>query len=520
MARPRSGRVLALALTVACAVACSAGCTAPDAGADDPRITIGQGELHGSTDGTTVRYQGIPYAAAPVGDRRWAPPEGPASWSDPRDATRPGPRCPQTDPPLGFPLPSNPAADPGTAEDCLTLAVTAPADATADSGLPVLVWLHGGGFRSGAGSDYDPARLAAEGRMVVVTPNYRLGVLGFLALPGLPGGGTFGLLDQQAALRWVQREIATFGGDPTRVTLAGESAGADSVCAQLTSPAAGGLFSRAILQSTTCNPVNLIDAIAPGSGPGTDIWKPVGYPAASAAAMATAAGCTDPVTRLACLRNQPVPSVIDVGNYWTPATGTDTVPVRPSDAIAAGRRAMVPVLIGTNRDEGFGFVGGYYGVNGIDATRFAGLLAQVAGDRLDRAAQAYPVAGRTPAEAWAQVVGDRGYSCPDLGTYGVLAAQAPTFAYEFAETPLAAPHTFELPYLFTITGGQPDLSPAQEALGVTMRRAWAAFAATGNPGAGWPAFGPTGPIVHLAAAGTATMSAADFAAEHHCDVWS
>jgi para-nitrobenzyl esterase len=497
--------------------ACTAGAPDPRGAPGDPRVRISQGELRGTADATTVRFQGIPYAAPPVGDRRWAPPDPAPSWPDPRDATRPGPRCPQAEPPLGFPAPTNPAADPGTAEDCLTLAVTAPSDAATTGGLPVLVWLHGGGFRGGAGSDYDARRLAAEGHLVVVTPNYRLGVLGFLALPGLPGAGGFGLLDQQAALRWVQREIGAFGGDPARVTLAGESAGADSVCAQLTSPAAAGLFARAVLQSTTCTPANLTDAIVPGSGPGADIWKPAAYLEASAAQLAAALGCTDPATELACLRSVPVPSVLGAPGYWTPATGTPTVPQRPSLALATGQWARVPVLIGTDRDEGTGFVADAYGRTPLDAGRYLALLAQVAGARVGEAALAYPLAGRAPNAAWAQVVGDRAYSCPGLATYGVLAAQVPTFAYEFAEPP--ATHSAELPYLFTITGGQPAQTPEQQALGAAVRRYWAAFAATGDPGGGWAPFGPAGPVLDLTAAGPRPASAAEFAAAHRCALW-
>jgi para-nitrobenzyl esterase len=521
----RWSSALVALVVVALLAACTSGTPAPDGGTGDPRVRIGQGELLGSADGSTVRFQGIPYAAPPVGERRWAPPDPAPSWPDPRDATRPGPRCPQLEPPLGFPAPTNPAADPGTAEDCLTLAVTAPADAapsdtTGSGGLPVLVWLHGGGFRGGAGSDYDARRLAAEGHVVVVTVNYRLGVLGFLALPGLPGGGEFGLLDQQAALRWVQREIGAFGGDPGRVTLAGESAGADSVCAQLVSPAAAGLFARAILQSTTCTPANLTDVIVPGAGPGADIWKPGSYLEASAGQLAVAAGCTDPATALACLRAQPVPTIVAAPGYWTPATGTPTVPQRPSLALAAGRWARVPVLIGTTRDEGAGFVADAYRTAPLDAGRYGGLLTRVAGARVGEAALAYPLDGRTPDAAWALVVGDRAYSCPGLAAYGVLSAQVPTFAYEFAEPPALAPHSTELPFLFTVTGGQPEQSAAEQALGTAMRRYWAAFAAGGDPGAGWPAFGPTGPVLTLTASGAQPATAAGFAGTHHCGLWS
>ena len=169
--------------------------------------------------------------------------------------------------------------------------MTVPAGSTPASRRPVLVWIHGGGFSAGAGSDVDPRRLAAAGPLIVVTLNYRLGILGFLGLPGLPGSGSFGLLDQQQALRWVQRNIAAFGGDPGNVTLAGESAGADSVCAQLAAPGSAGLYQRAILQSGGCSTANIIDVIRPGTGAGGDTWKPLPLVESTGRRIAAQLGC-------------------------------------------------------------------------------------------------------------------------------------------------------------------------------------------------------------------------------------
>jgi para-nitrobenzyl esterase len=206
--------------------------------------------------------------------------------------------------------------------------------------------------------------------------------------------------------------------------------------------------------------------------------------------------------------------------YWSPVVGTPTLPERPSLAVAGGRWAGVPVLIGTTRDEGLGFVADAYRSTPLDAARFSALLAQVAGPRAAAAAAAYPVDGRDPTALWAQVMGDRGYSCPNLAAYATFAAQVPTFAYEFGTPPDAAAHSTELPYLFTITGGQPTFSPPEEALSTAVRGYWTAFATAGDPGPTWPRFGAAGPVLTLAVPGVRTASAAEFAAAHHCDVWS
>ncbi|MFG2187576.1 carboxylesterase family protein [Nocardia iowensis] len=185
---------------------------------------------------------GIPYAAAPVNEKRWVSPQPVHPWTGTRDATNPGPACTQPE------APDMPSSVPQS-EDCLTVDVTAPAGS--GKNRPVMVWIPGGGFITGAGSIYDPTRLAQTGDIVVVTVNYRLGVYGFFAHPEL-GDSNFGLQDQVAALRWVRTNIAEFGGDPTQVTLAGASAGAMSACTLMTTPQARNLFHRAIIQSGSC----------------------------------------------------------------------------------------------------------------------------------------------------------------------------------------------------------------------------------------------------------------------------
>src|ERR1700754_61988 len=229
--------VIAVVSLVAVVAVALAGCSAAEQPAAAPLATVvavEQGDLLGAADGSVLRFRGIPYATAPVGELRWQPPQPPPRWTGARPATSPGARCPQL-----AAAPDTPHATPGSeTEDCLTLDVTVPAGTSAVSRLPVLVWIHGGGFSAGAGSDVDGRRLADAGPLIVVTVNYRLGILGFFGLPRLDGAGSLGPLDQPAALRWVRRNIAVFGGDPDRVTIAGESAGADSVCSQMASPAA------------------------------------------------------------------------------------------------------------------------------------------------------------------------------------------------------------------------------------------------------------------------------------------
>ena len=211
-------------------------------------MRIDGGLVRGTTVAGVDSFNGLPYAAPPAGNLRWRPPQRASSWPGVRDATQFGPSCPQS-------TVNNPFLPPGTiSEDCLYLNVYTPTGRPG-ANRPVLVWIHGGGLVQDGARNYDGTKLAAGGA-VVVTINYRLGALGFLAHPALasrPGGpaGNYGLMDQQAALRWVQRNIARFGGDPHNVTIAGQSAGGLSVLAQMISPGARGLFRRAIVQSGT-----------------------------------------------------------------------------------------------------------------------------------------------------------------------------------------------------------------------------------------------------------------------------
>lgn len=527
--------VIVVWVIVGCLLAVTA-CSAPPppARALTERVPVAQGELAGRLDAGVFRYQGIPFAAPPVGELRWQPPQAPQPWTGIRDATTPGARCAQLAPPPGTPH----ATAASTAEDCLFLDVTVPAGTATDTALPVLVWIHGGGFAAGAGSDVDPRRLAAAGPMVVVTPNYRLGAFGFFGLPDMPGSGAFGLMDQQAALDWVQRNIAAFGGDPTAVTLGGTSAGADSVCSQLAAPRSAGMFARAILQSGGCGTANLVDVIRPGAGPGGDTWKPLPLVEAAGASAAAALGCPDPATAAACMRAVPAEQLVGGDTYWSPAFGTPTLPRRPSDLVAADDLRPLPVLAGTVRNEGTLFTNAYFDRAGAPLTdnRFRTMLAQSTSADAATAGGIYRVVERSPGRAWSDVITDRAYACSGLVTYREVAEEAPLWAYEFADPSAPSPfaalppdladgpaHGAELPYLFDLVPGQPRLTPDQQALSARMIAAWARFVTSGNPnGPGapeWPQWAGTGEILTLAGAEPAAVPAADFAAAHHCAFW-
>ena len=276
----RRGWVTALFAAVLAVASCGPGATVA---ADRTLVQTASGAVRGALGDDHLLFAGIPYAAPPVGALRWRPPQPVQPWQGVRDASKYGPRCVQDkahDPDFGR----------SVSEDCLTLNVWTPKSRAADA-LPVMVWIHGGGFVNGSGDIYDARWLVARGGIIVVTLNYRLGALGFLAHPALAADGdvgNYGLADQQAALRWVHDNIAGFGGDPGKVTIAGESAGAMSVCDHLVAPGSAGLFRAAVIQSGPCQ------AQADRT---TAERASVDY--------AASVGCTDVQTAAACLRAVP-----------------------------------------------------------------------------------------------------------------------------------------------------------------------------------------------------------------------
>jgi para-nitrobenzyl esterase len=493
-------------------------------------VTITGGRVRGLIVPGGYVFRGLPYAAPPTGNLRWRPPRPPADWQGVRDATRFAPSSPQ---------PQNPALTGPTSEDCLYLNVYTPTlGSNAEGGLPVLVWIHGGRFTLGAGRDYDGTKLAANG-IVVVTINHRLGALGFLAHPALasePGGpsGNYGLMDQQAALRWVQSSIRPFGGDPHNVTIAGQSTGGLSVLAHMISRGSRGLFHRAIVQS--------------GVGPWALAQQSLAAAEADGEAFAAKAGCPDQTAD--CLRRLPVadlvsnfpgaavPAVVD-GAVLEESVGT---------ALAAGRFARVPILNGTVHDEERVFVSAGVAVTGavvsvpepVTAESYQRVIASVLDVPAARAAAIaveYPLnAYPSPTVAFSALVGDANFACPALQIDLWTSRWVPTFGYEFNDDnaplrydppvtgPRVATHKSEWPYLFDLPDAplQGPLSPDQQALAASMRTAWANFAASGNPASAavpWPAFGADSTQM-LSLVPPRPQVETDFASRHHCAFWA
>ncbi|MFE3202599.1 carboxylesterase/lipase family protein [Embleya sp. NPDC059237] len=506
----------------------------PDRGDNSPAastvVRTDAGAVRGRVDSTARVFQGIPYAAPPMRDLRWASPQPAEPWPGVRDAGKPGNRCAQG---------RGVIDEPSTAEDCLFLNVTTP-HTTGKRKLPVMVWIHGNGFINGAAALYGAQRLAADGDVIVVSPNYRLGVFGFLAHPALDHGkarnlsGNFGLEDQQAALRWVQRNAAAFGGDPGNVTIFGESAGGTSVCAQLAAPTSAGLFHRAIVQSAQCTGEKW--------SPGPATWFPLPRADREAHGLEVAAnvGCTDPVTAAACLREKSVDELAkwsDVGLGSGPTVGGGFLPLGPERAFATGRFNRVPVMQGTTRDEHRLFTAAIEVDTGevTTADSYREQLAALFGPAdLQRVLARYPVAEfHSPGEALSAVVTDWAWGCPAQDRDRALAAHTAVYAYEFADEtapwfsalrkpdfPTGAFHGAELQYLFDDEQLPGPQTPAQQQLSTTMISYWTRFAATGNPnGSGQPRWMPFQDDGWVQSLATTTIGRTDRDAEHQCAFW-
>ncbi|SFG99786.1 para-nitrobenzyl esterase [Streptomyces mirabilis] len=508
---------LGCALTAMLATAWSAAPPTPHARPAATTVRIDDGLVRGAAHDGYRTFEGIPYAAPPIGSLRWEPPRRPASWPGTQDATRPASTCPQ--PPGEVPGGS-------TDEDCLHLNVTTPDNAGPAHPRPVIVWLHGGGFTTGAGSSYDAHRMATRGDVVVVTVNYRLGALGFLAHSGLPGSGTFGLADQQAALRWVRAEIGAFGGDAHNVTLAGESAGGYSVCAQLASPAAAGLFDRAIIESGPCTG-RPDRPFAPSSVP-LSTARTVG------ANLTAQVGCGSARDVMACLRRVDVSRLLAAQNAdQQPAYATSLLPTDPAAAIAAGHFHRVPVLIGTNHDEGNGWAAGIIQAgNPVTPDSWPDVVSAFfpSPGQAKAIVREYPVHRTDGGPVFGAVIGDADFACPTAHTNDLLAAHVPVWSYEFADEhappltpgtppfPLGAPHASELSYLFDLGGRPRDLTPAQHRLANTMIDYWTRFARTADPN------GPSSPHwsrqTVLSLAPDHIVPTRTTQPRHHCTFWN
>ncbi|AGC43855.1 carboxylesterase [Myxococcus stipitatus DSM 14675] len=508
-------------------------CDDDDPPVDPARVVTRSGPVRGTVTDEVRVFQGIPFAAPPVGDLRFRAPQPVAAWSEDRDATKPGNRCPQ--PPDAFGAPSN-------TEDCLFLNVVTPRAASPRHRRPVMVWIHGGMGHVGAGSDHDTRRLAQVGDVVVVSFNYRLGMLGNLSHPGFERSGHFVLEDQQAALRWVRDNIGAFGGDPGNVTLFGESAGATNVCKNIISPLSEGLFHRAIIQSGPCTLSWPENGIFPGT-PATGPSRSQAETEAGGVLDAKALGCTDadPVRAAACLRHDvTIQRFIDRVTSATGLGGGYGLPINPvANPVEGGQFNKVPVLIGNTRDESRLFVGlAFDGTeNPVTPAMYEALTNSSFGAHGAAVRARYPLSAfRSPSEAWAAVLTDRVWACTTLKSARLFASHMPVHMFEFADPhpvmspeqprPSGAWHGSDVAMLLWPVLKPVDealFTPEQRALSDSMIRYWASFARTGSPNhAGapeWPRYELSRPYTQSLAPGAGGIGNVDFAAEHHCDFW-
>src|SRR5271170_5069355 len=491
-----------------------------------PFVWTDSGPLQGIVAGNINEFLGIPYATPPVGNLRWTPPQPYGQWHGLFDASSFGSECTQPD---------------GTgSENCLFLNVYVPDLRRYCNlhrhGLPVMFWIHGGGLTSGAGSDYDPTPLVDQG-VIVVTINYRLGYLGFFAQTAIDAegheNGNYGLMDQQFAMHWVQRNIAQFGGDPGNVTMFGESAGGHSVYCNLASPTAAGLYAKAISESGSYLIFdNFIQAIVPlAQAETTDGLVPSG------ATIADSVGCTSQTA--ACLRAVSNTDMVnnETGVLYAFVDGT-LLTETPQQAFAAGTFNKVPIIAGTNHDEWRIFVAEEFDLAGnpiLTETEYDNATIAMWTSLLGPIVEifypysAYPSGGVALGASGTDGI----FACGAHTADQMLAQFTTTYTYEFNDEnapppqsdipgltfPLGAYHGSEIQYLF-----DSDyfylLDASQQQLASAMVSYWTTFAATGNPNSAanptWAPYDPTIDEFQSFIPPTPTVEST-FSTDHQCD---
>ncbi len=524
----------------------AAGTTLSPASATGPLVQTAEGPVQGVTGNGMNQFLGIPFAAPPVGPLRWQPPKPPAAWTQTLTATSFGKTCAQITELGVF------AGPVSNSEDCLFLNVFTPAKAGAKK-LPVLVWIHGGGLFDGESNDYDASALVKggpAGPTVVVTINYRLGLLGYLGHPALDAEGhdfgNYGLMDQQEALRWVQRNIAAFSGDPGNVTVGGQSAGATSTAAVMISPASAGLLHRAIFES---GPLLTVAPLALAESRGT--------------AFATAAGCGQDANTAACLRALSVPKILSLqgtaaanGPYVTGLIVDGKVLPIPGDvAWSTGKFNRMPIMNGGVKDEGgfamsinelfFGPLSAEQYIDLVTKT-YSGAAGPGNGPpnyqpgTADAVLAKYPLtAYPNPSLAWIAVGSDANV-CRHPYLNNNASKYVPVYAYEFADRQApwyfppfsfahGAAHTIDIQFLFPgwhggTLGASHKLTAQEQVLAHQLVTSWTNFMYTGNPNLTgdkpWPRYtAASTDLLSQNVPASSPLSAADFMTQHKCAFW-
>jgi para-nitrobenzyl esterase len=464
------------------------------------------GGLRGAPHNGVVQFRGVPYARPPLGELRFRPPVPQEPWPGRLDATAHGPIAPQG--PSRLRVAVGDFARPQS-EDCLTLTITTPAPD--GERRPVIVWLHGGGYGTGAGSLdwYDGASLARDGDVVVVGVNYRLGPLGYLSGTGLGdrlgdglGDGQMGLRDMIAAIRWVSAHIGSFGGDPGEITVMGQSAGAHSALFMLAGPDVRRLFRRVILQSAPAGVAPFSTALAAGW---TERYLGVlGLSGLAAARAAQRLRSAEPAAllRAASTLARDTAHLGQVEPPFLPVVDELADPAAFLEAAARGAaEAGVRIIVGTNRDEARAIVAGDQRAEGASSAQVEAYLDAVLDDGRARRYRQRLAAAR-PVDVLAEAMTDVAFTRPSL-QFAALAAEAgaEVWAYQLdwapAGSPFGACHCLELPLIFGNDGawsGAPMLGgadPARNRVARQMRAAWLSFARHGHPGPGvlpWPTY--------------------------------
>jgi para-nitrobenzyl esterase len=552
---------LALRLLLGVAAVCGAnGCAVVSAEA--PVVVTQDGPVKGfectsasvpGCSGSGVEeFLGIPYAAPPVGALRWTPPQPNSRWAGVFKATNFGSICTQPDPNRGT----------VGSEDCLSLNIFRPSRQNNENQgdnekqgdnqnhrerLPVMVWIHGGAYITGGSRDYDPTPLVEKGGVIVVTINYRLGFLGFFAQLALDAedhlNANYGLMDQQLALKWVQRNIAAFGGDPSRVTIVGQSAGGISVYSHLASPTAAGLFHRAIAESGTITLFQNVDTMVPLVAAEKEVGTEV----------AASVGCGNQTAQ--CLRATAASEFVaqqqQRGSGLLPIVDGTVLTQTLNKAFASGQFNRVPVISGSNHDEyrymvatQYDLVGHPLSDNGYSAA-VAALVAtpendpsvQLLVNNKYRLSNYHGPAGTQRAPLALGALGtDYLFACGARNAVRYLSNYVPTFAYEFNDEnspfsllqpsisfPWGAAHGFELAYLFNSSHPTP-FTPAQQQLSDAMISYWTEFAKTGNPNSEnappWPLYNSVTDQFQSLIPPTPTVKS-NFDTDHQCSsLWN